>query len=112
VTLVEDNNINSLEDLYERYKGMVHGYIYRLVGDPQVADDLTQETFYQACVSIYRFRKNSSIKTWLYSIARNRVCSYLKKRRRSVPITDQERFVDFSTPFDTCERNWKRQLVV
>lgn len=39
---------------------------------------MTQETFYQACLSLFRFRGKSSHKTWLFSIARN---VYLKSVR-------------------------------
>lgn len=63
---------------YER----VFGIIYRLVGDQQEAEDLTQDTF----VNAYRFRNgfrgDSQIYTWLYRIAVNLTRNRLEQRGR------------------------------
>lgn len=64
--------------LYELYKKSVFGYFLRMTGNKEEAADMTQETFYQACLSLFRFRGKSSHKTWLFSIARN---VYLKSVR-------------------------------
>ena len=64
--------------LYELYKESVFGYFLRMTGNKEEAADMTQETFYQACLSLFRIRGESSHKTWLFSIARN---DYLKSVR-------------------------------
>lgn len=64
--------------LYELYKEAVFRYFLRMTGNFEEAGEFTQETFYQACLSLYRFRQESSLKTWLFSIARN---VYLKNLR-------------------------------
>jgi RNA polymerase sigma-70 factor (ECF subfamily) len=64
--------------LYESYKESIFGYFLRMTGNWEEAADLTQETFYQACLSLFRFRGDASLKTWLFSIARN---VYLKSVR-------------------------------
>jgi len=67
-----------VKQLYELYKEPILRYFLRMTGSIEEAGELTQETFYQACLSIHRFRQKSSAKTWLYSIARN---VYLKNMR-------------------------------
>ncbi|MBA1335992.1 MAG: hypothetical protein HPY66_1811 [Firmicutes bacterium] len=67
-----------IKELYELYKEAVFRYFLRMTGNWEESSELTQEVFYQACLSIFRFRKESSPKTWLFSIARN---VYLKKLR-------------------------------
>ncbi|WP_329388630.1 sigma-70 family RNA polymerase sigma factor [Streptomyces sp. NBC_01716] len=61
-------------DAVERFVGALHRDIWRylayLSGDPQSADDLTQETFLRALGSLPRFEGRSSARTWLLSIAR------------------------------------------
>jgi len=64
--------------LYELHKEAILRYFLRMTGNWEEAGELTQETFYQACLSIFCFKKESSLKTWLFSIARN---VYLKKLR-------------------------------
>ncbi|MFI5528198.1 sigma-70 family RNA polymerase sigma factor [Kitasatospora sp. NPDC051853] len=48
-------------------------YVAHLSGEPQAADDLTQETFLRALRSLPRFEARSSARTWLLSIARRTV---------------------------------------
>src|SRR3982751_2593895 len=51
------------------------------LGDPQSADDLTQETYLRAFGALHRFEGRSSLRTWLLSIAR-RVCADAVRARR------------------------------
>jgi RNA polymerase sigma-70 factor (ECF subfamily) len=64
--------------LYELHREAVFRYFLRMTGNWEEAGELTQETFYQACLSLYRFKGKSSLKTWLFSISRN---VYLKSMR-------------------------------
>jgi RNA polymerase sigma-70 factor (ECF subfamily) len=66
--------LKSLAELYKEYGHMIFRYLYRCTGSYDLAEELTQETFYQAVLSIAGFRGESGVRTWLYRIARN-VCS-------------------------------------
>lgn len=48
----------------------VFAYFLRVVGNRQDAEELTQETFVRACGAALRFRGDSSVRTWLFGIAR------------------------------------------
>src|SRR3954453_23655880 len=52
------------------------------LGDPQSADDLTQETFLRAFGALHRFEGRSSVRTWLFGIARRVCADALRSRRR------------------------------
>ena len=56
------------------------------LGDPQSADDLTQETYLRAFGSLHRFEGRSSLRTWLLAIAR-RVCADAVRTRRRRPFS-------------------------
>jgi RNA polymerase sigma-70 factor (ECF subfamily) len=56
------------------------------LGDPNSADDLTQETYLRAFGSLHRFEGRSSVRTWLLSIAR-RVCADAVRSRRRRRLT-------------------------
>ena len=58
---------------YRRHEDRVLGYFLARVGDPEVAADLTAETFAAALVSAHRFRprKKKPASAWLFGIARN-----------------------------------------
>ena len=67
-----------IEGNYQR----VYGVIYRLIGDQQEAEDLTQDTFVNAYRAWDRFRGDSQVYTWLYRIAVNLTKNRLERRGR------------------------------
>src|SRR5215217_41204 len=52
------------------------------LGDPQSADDLTQETYLRAFGALHRFEGRSAVRTWLLGIARHVCADALRSRRR------------------------------
>ena len=65
-------DVAGFEAIVRRYSGMVFGLAARLVG-PMDAEDVVQETFLRAYRALERFRGESTLKTWLYAIALNRI---------------------------------------
>ena len=60
----------------------IYGVIYRLVGDPHEAEDLTQDTFVNAYRARDGFRGDSQVYTWLYRIAVNLTKNRLEQLSR------------------------------
>lgn len=65
--------------IYREHAPAVTRYLLYLSGNQAMAEELTAETFYQAIVGAHRFRGESSLRTWLFGIARN---LYLNQQRR------------------------------
>ena len=80
--------MNSIENLYLEYKQDVFNYLLSHTHDPTLSEDLLSETFVKAIYSIGRFKGNSSIKTWLFGIARNLWLQNLRKYRVTVEYSD------------------------
>ena len=76
--------MQSMEEIYQQYAQTVYRYLFSLVRDPDLAEELTQETFYQAIRSIDRFDGSCKITTWLCAIAKN----VLRTHRRKHPPTE------------------------
>ncbi|UFT98338.1 RNA polymerase sigma factor [Radiobacillus kanasensis] len=70
--------MEDFQELYRLYARELFYYLYRLSNNRTLAEELVQETFYQAYISIHRFKGNSTVRTWLYQIAKN---VYAKDRR-------------------------------
>ena len=70
----------SPEEIYNEYRDMVQRYVYRLCRNQSLSEEITQETFYQALKSWHRFRENSSIGTYLCSIAKRLYYNTLRKK--------------------------------
>jgi RNA polymerase sigma-70 factor (ECF subfamily) len=71
-----------IKELYELHNEAIFRYFLRMTGNWEEAAELTQETFYQACLSLYRFRQESSLKTWLFSIARHLYLKHLRRKSK------------------------------
>ncbi|MDW8052550.1 MAG: sigma-70 family RNA polymerase sigma factor [Armatimonadota bacterium] len=70
------------EALVATYERRIYNLLLRMVGDPEDAADLTQETFYRAYRVFHQFRGDAQPYTWLYRIAVNLASDYLEKRAR------------------------------
>lgn len=84
------------EMIYRKYYNRVYLFIYKLCGDRDLSEDLTQETFYQTFLSLYRFRGSSDIFTFIASIAKHTYYKYLKKNKHyisSLSLFDQAEFL-------------------
>ncbi len=69
------------EELYQRYKDTVYGYLYYMCREDELARDLTQEAFLKIFLGLRIFRGECSEKTWCLTIARNVFLSYARKKR-------------------------------
>ncbi|KJS75344.1 MAG: hypothetical protein JL56_08250 [Desulfotomaculum sp. BICA1-6] len=72
--------MSTIEKLYQRYRVSIFRYLYRMGGDYHLADELTQETFCRAFVSLKGFRGESALSTWLFGIAYYVYTGYLRGR--------------------------------
>ena len=91
--------MQSMEEIYQSYALTVYKYLLTLTHSDDIAEELTQETFYQAVKSIHRFDGSCAISTWLCAIAKNQFLSYKRKH----PITDE--IENYDAPSPSAEDN-------
>lgn len=78
----------TIKNIYEKYKEDVFRYLVSLTHNPSLSEDLVSETFISAIKSLPKFRGDSDIKTWLFSIARYKWYEYLRKKKEEVSFDD------------------------
>lgn len=71
----------AFNEIVLRYKSKIYNYIFRMVRSASDADDLTQETFIRAYMSIHTFQSRASLNTWLFRIATNLCVDYSRKSK-------------------------------
>lgn len=81
--------MDSIEDMYKQYAKSVYKFLLSKTFDSHLAEELTQETFFQAVKSIDKFEGKSDIFTWLCSIAKNQLYSYFKKSNKEILNFDE-----------------------
>ena len=67
--------------IYEHFSAQIHRYVFRLVGNQELADDITQETFLKAFQSIRKISQDANVSAWLYRIASNACFDVLRRRK-------------------------------
>ena len=78
-----------IEEYYEKYGIKVYAYLLSITHEPDISQELMQETFCQAIKSLDRFEGKCSVFTWLCQIAKYLWQNELK-RRKYHPSTDKE----------------------
>ena len=92
VTRVCEGDAEAFRLIFERYSRPVIGFIYDMVNDRGLAEELTQETFVRAYRAIHTMRAETKLSTWLFGIARNVARESLRARVRAnshVDLTDK-----------------------
>ncbi len=74
-----------MEELYRENARIVHHFLLSLCHDRELAEDLTQETFLQAHLSLERYDGSCKLSTWLCQIAKHLYYRHLAKYGREIP---------------------------
>ena len=89
MTLVERRDADAFAVLYDRHGGAAYSLAYRIVGDPALAEDVTQEAFLSVWRSGARFdAARGSVRSWTLGIVRNRAIDALRRASGSAPKLD------------------------
>lgn len=86
VQAFKHGNEEVFEEIVRRYQKKVYNTTYRMMGNPEDANDLAQEVFIRVYRNLERFQGKSSFSTWLFTIATNICRDELRKRQRRVPV--------------------------
>jgi RNA polymerase sigma-70 factor (ECF subfamily) len=71
VAQLKRGNIAAMEGLVLKYQDRLFNAVYRIVGNPDDAADLVQETFVRLLQNVQKFEGKSALYTWLFRIAVN-----------------------------------------
>jgi RNA polymerase sigma-70 factor, ECF subfamily len=75
-------DVSAFNQLVLNYQQSTFGVIFRMLGDRDVAADVTQDVFIAAFRGIQSFRGGSSFRAWLMRIASNAACDYWRRTQR------------------------------
>ncbi len=116
--LLNSDPDKALRLIVDKYGSKLYWHIHRLVLVHDDTDDVLQNTFISVWKNLKNFRSDSSIYTWLYTIATNEALTLIKKRERqsAVPLDDLESIFAISpegeTWFDGNEAERKLQNAI
>lgn len=90
--------MDSMEEIYQKHGKMIYGFLLTRTQNPDLAEELTQETFYQAVRHLDKYQGKSTVSTWLCGIAKNLWYAHLRKQKNHVPLEEAK-----DVPVDSAE---------
>jgi RNA polymerase sigma-70 factor (ECF subfamily) len=77
----QNGSDEAFTQLVETYQNPVYNLCYRMLGEPEAAEDAAQETFFKAYRNLARYDINRSFATWLLSIAAHHCIDRLRRKK-------------------------------
>lgn len=95
-----------MEELFKENAKLLYAYLCSLCHDESLAEELTQETFYKACLSIDRYDESCKFSTWLCQIGKHTYYQYLEKHKRLSPteVTEEMSMTEISAERQALSR--------
>lgn len=82
IVMVQEGQRKAFDELVARYKGRLFSFILRMVKDPNLAEELTQETLIRVYIHAAKYREIAKFSTWVFTIATNLVRNKMRQRSR------------------------------
>jgi RNA polymerase sigma factor (sigma-70 family) len=83
-------NVHSFSNIILKYQDRIYTLVVRSIKNREDAKDITQNVFVNAFSSLKKFKKQSSLGTWLYRIAINQVKNYWRSNKNKFVIAESE----------------------
>lgn len=83
-------DLAAFEELVSRHERQIYSLVFRILQNPQDAEDVTQQAFLSAVENLAKFREEASFGTWLYRIATFAALKVIRKRKGLETVSLEE----------------------
>jgi len=113
VDLYANGNNTAFDVLLNRYKKSIHSYIFYIVRNNDLTEDIFQETFLKVIMTIKqgRYTDNGKFKAWITRIAHNLIIDNFRQERNENTISNDEVEVDLLNDMKLCDTNVEDEMV-
>ena len=113
VALYSKGENKAFDELLSRYQDKLFNYIYFVVHNQELAEDIFQETFVKAIVTIQQGRHTADGKfsPWITRIAHNLVIDSFRQERNENTVSNEEGEIDLFNNAELCDDNIEMQMV-
>lgn len=108
-----NGNNSAFDILLERHKQNVFNYIFFIVKDRDLADDIFQDTFIKAIINIKqgRYTENGKFRAWISRIAHNLIIDHFRQEKNENTISNDEAPIDLLNNPSLCDETIEDKLV-
>lgn len=113
VDLYAKGNNSAFDVLLNRYQKSIHSYIFYIVRNHDLTEDIFQETFLKVIMTIKqgRYTDNGRFKAWITRIAHNLIIDNFRQERNENAISNDEVEVDLLNDMKLCDSNVEDNMV-
>ena len=113
VVLYAKGNNTAFDILLNRYKSSIYSYIFFIVHNKELAEDIFQETFVKVIMTIKqgRYTENGKFKAWITRIAHNLIIDNYRQERSENTISNDDVEVDLFNNIKLCDGTIEDNLV-
>ncbi len=113
VKMYADGDNAAFETLLNRYKSRVYSYIYFIVRNSDVCEDVFQETFIKAIITIKqgRYKENGKFLAWINRIAHNLIIDYFRKSQSENTRSNDDYDYDLLNLSELTDKNVEDEIV-
>lgn len=108
-----DGDHDSIDTLITRHKDRVYTYIYLIVKNHQLTEDLFQDTFIKVIRSLRmgKYHDNGKFLAWVLRIAHNLIIDFFRKEKQSNTFSKDDYEVDIFNSCKYCDGNYEDELI-
>ena len=98
-------NNHAFDELLRRHRKNVYNYIFFIIKNREMAEDVFQDTFVKAIINIKqgRYIENGKFKAWIMRIAHNLIIDYFRLERNENTVSNDEMEVDLLNDATLCD---------
>lgn len=113
VSLFAKGENDAFETLLQRHQNRIFSYIFNIVKDRELADDLFQETFVKAIVTIkqQRYTENGKFLAWIMRIAHNLTIDYYRQEKQMAQVSCDDGEIDILNRKELSEETVEDSIV-
>ena len=113
VVLYAQGDNTAFDVLFNRHKSSIHSYIYFIVRNKELTEDIFQETFVKVIMTIKqgRYTENGKFKAWITRIAHNLIIDNFRQERSENTVSNDEVEVDLLNNIKLCDGTIEDKLV-
>ncbi|MDP8266360.1 MAG: sigma-70 family RNA polymerase sigma factor [Candidatus Aceula meridiana] len=99
ITKAAQGDLYAFEEIYRTFCNFVYSISWRMSGNNEDAEEITQDVFLKVHKSLKNFERRSSLKTWIYRITINTTINYQKRKHLKTPVSlDEVGIEKFASP--------------
>ena len=113
VVLYSKGENQAFDILLNRYQNRLYSYIYFIVRNAELAEDIFQETFVKAIMTIRqgRYTENGKFPAWITRIAHNLVIDYFRQERNENVVSNDESEIDLLNNIGLSEGTVESEII-